>query len=295
MTLERAITTAAQTDPRTHYKSPRVLAVDDPALSQFFTHALVSSDFDIITIKHDDLFKDAFRERFDLIITSPRTSAEEDIELLECLQMWRGEGVKVIILTQESTPETVIAALRASAFALFSIPFDYGSFLGMVERALNVPLWNDEIEVVSAKPEWIALRVRCGLIAAERLLQYGYELKLDVSDSVRDTILHSFRELLLNAMEHGGRFNPLLKIDVGYLRTETMILYYIRDPGSGFDTAQAIANGQASANDPLASVAARIEKGLRAGGFGIHLANQMLDSLIYNEYGNEVVLIKNLH
>ena len=50
-----------------------------------------------------------------------------------------------------------------------------------------------------------------------------------------------------------------------------------------------------SAQDPLGNVAARIKQGLRPGGFGIHLANQMLDSLVYNEYGNEVVLIKNLH
>ena len=119
-------------------------------------------------------------------------------------------------------------------------------------------------------------------------------LKIDMPNQARDTILLSFRELLINAMEHGGRFNPSLKVDVGYLRTNKMILYYIRDPGGGFDSAKAITEGKATAEDPLASVAARIEKGLRPGGFGIHLANEMLDSLIYNEYGNEVVLIKNL-
>lgn len=289
------MTAAAQPLTCRQSNIPRVLAVRDSALIPFFGHELFSSEFEIIPTTPDDLFRNAFKERFDLIITSPRSSTEQDLELLQSLQTWRGQGVKVIILAQQSTPEEVIAALRASAFALFSLPLEYGSFLGMVERALNVPLWNDEIEVVSAKPDWIALRVRCGLIAAERLLQYGHELKLDVSETVRDTILHSFRELLLNAMEHGGRFNPLLKVDVGYLRTDTMILYYLRDPGRGFDTAQAIADGQAFADDPLASVAERVEKGLRAGGFGIHLANQMLDSLVYNQYGNEVVLIKNLH
>jgi anti-sigma regulatory factor (Ser/Thr protein kinase) len=37
-----------------------------------------------------------------------------------------------------------------------------------------------------------------------------------------------------------------------------------------------------------------MEKGLRPGGFGIQLANEMLDSVVYNEQGNEVVLIKHL-
>ena len=132
------------------------------------------------------------------------------------------------------------------------------------------------------------------MVTAERLLQYGYQLKVDLPNQVRDTILLSFRELLLNAMEHGGRFNPALKVDVGYLRTNKMILYFIRDPGGGFDSAKALVDAKATASDPLGSVAARIEKGLRPGGFGLHLANEMLDSLVYNEYGNEVILIKNL-
>lgn len=214
--------------------------------------------------------------------------------MLRCLQKWRGEGIKVIILTPESTPEDVIAALRAHAFALFTVPFDYGDFIHMVETALSVPVWNDGIEILSAKPDWISFRVRCSMITAERLLQYGKQLKIDIPEPVRDTIMLSFRELLLNAMEHGGRFSPLLKVDVGYLRTERLVVYYIRDPGPGFDSAQALSESKRNVEDPLASVAARIEKGLRPGGFGIHLANEMLDSVVYNEHGNEVVLIKHL-
>jgi anti-sigma regulatory factor (Ser/Thr protein kinase) len=275
-------------------KVRRVLAVDDPALREFMVHAEFSSEFELVKVTPESFLKVAFRERFDLIITSPRTTVQEDLELLQYLQRWRGDGVKLIILAPPTTPEEVISALRASAFAVFSIPIDLGAFTAIVETAISIPVWKDGIEVVSAKPEWIALRVRCSMVTVERLLQYGYQLKIDIPDQVRETILLSFRELLINAMEHGGRFNPSLKVDVGYLRTSKMVLYYIRDPGGGFDSAKAIAEGKATAEDPLGSVAARIEKGLRPGGFGIHLANEMLDSLVYNEYGNEVVLIKNL-
>jgi anti-sigma regulatory factor (Ser/Thr protein kinase) len=268
--------------------------VDDPSLREFMVYAEFSTEFELVKATLQSFFGVAFHERFDLIITSPRTSVEQDIELLQCLQKWRGDGVKVIILAPPATPEEVIAALRAHAFAVFTIPFDYGAFTAIVEAAVSVPIWKDGIEVLSAKPEWISLRVRCSMVTAERLLQYGYLLKVDIPAQVRDTVLLSFRELLLNAMEHGGRFNPTLKVDVGYLRTSSMILYYLRDPGAGFDTAKAITDAKATAEDPLASVAARIQKGLRPGGFGIQLANQMLDSLVYNELGNEVVLIKYL-
>jgi len=276
-------------------KIRRVLAVDDPSLREFMVHAEYSTEFELVKCTVEQCFSAAFGERFDLIITSPRTPVVHDIELLRCLQQWRGDGVKAIILAPQTTPEDVIAALRAHAFAIFSIPFDYGAFTAIVEAAISVPVWNDGIEVVSAKPDWISLRIRCSLITVERLLQYGHELKIDIPNEVRETVLLSFRELLLNAMEHGGRFNPALKVDVGYLRTDSMILYYIRDPGPGFDSVKTIADAKSSADDPLTSVAARIQKGLRPGGFGIQLANQMLDTLVYNEYGNEVVLIKNLH
>lgn len=288
------MSTAVQSLPFLLPKSPRVLAVKDPSLERFVSDAQKSAEFQVVRTTYEEFFATAFHERFDLIITSPHTSADQDIELLRCLQTWRGEGVKVIILAPESTPQDVITALRAHAFALFSIPFDYGGFISMVETALSVPVWNDGIEVVSARTDWIALRVRCSRVAAERLLQYGHQLKVDIPEPVRDMIMLSFRELLLNAMEHGGRFNSLLKVDVGYLRTERLIIYYIRDPGPGFDSTQAIVDANKNAQDPLASVAARIEKGLRPGGYGIYLANQMLDSVVYNEHGNEVVLIKHL-
>jgi anti-sigma regulatory factor (Ser/Thr protein kinase) len=34
--------------------------------------------------------------------------------------------------------------------------------------------------------------------------------------------------------------------------------------------------------------------GLRPGGFGILVAKQLVDEMFYNEYGNEVLLIKHL-
>ena len=289
------MSTAAQSIPLITPKVPRVLAVDEPCLHRFLADSRMSSELQVIQTTHEDFFNAAFQERFELIITSPRTSAGQDIELLLCLQKWRGQGVKVIILAPESTPQDAIAALRAHAFALFSIPFAYENFIHMVEIALNVPMWNDGIEVVSAKPEWISLRVRCSMITAERLVQFGHQLKVDVPEPVRDTIMLAFRELLLNAMEHGGRFNSLLKVDIGYLRTERLVIYYIRDPGPGFDSEAAMSEGKKNAQDPLASVAARIEKGLRPGGFGMHLARELLDAVVYNEYGNEVVLIKHLN
>jgi hypothetical protein len=53
----------------------------------------------------------------------------------------------------------------------------------------------------------------------------------------------------------------------------------------------AIANAP---DDPLAHAEVRGQLGLRPGGFGMLMTRQMVDELIYNEKGNEVLLIKHL-
>jgi anti-sigma regulatory factor (Ser/Thr protein kinase) len=71
------------------------------------------------------------------------------------------------------------------------------------------------------------------------------------------------------------------------------MMFYVRDPGAGFRrealTNAAIAN---PADDPTAHIVQREAEGLRPGGYGLLLASGTVDELIYNEIGNEVLLIK---
>ena len=92
-------------------------------------------------------------------------------------------------------------------------------------------------------------------------------------------------------MEHGGRFDPDKVVEVAAVRTERTIVYYVRDPGPGFrpEAMEHAASDDPSA-DPLAHIEKRLEQGLRPGGFGILMAKNVVDELIYSEHGNEVVL-----
>ena len=105
----------------------------------------------------------------------------------------------------------------------------------------------------------------------------------------------AFRELLMNAMEHGAGFDPEKVVYVTAARTTRAIVYYFRDPGPGFDRA-ALAHTRdvGSADDPLTHLEHRADKGKRAGGFGMLLVREIVDELVYNERGNEVMLIKHL-
>jgi anti-sigma regulatory factor (Ser/Thr protein kinase) len=69
----------------------------------------------------------------------------------------------------------------------------------------------------------------------------------------------------------------------------------MRDPGKGFSLAAirhaAVCNPEDS---PTRHVEIRAEQGQRPGGFGILMASKLVDELLYNERGNEVMFVKNL-
>jgi anti-sigma regulatory factor (Ser/Thr protein kinase)/ActR/RegA family two-component response regulator len=231
--------------------------------------------------------------RFDLILTSEKSSGKEDVELLRRLRAARPH-TRLIILTDESAPSYVIASMREHAFSYFSKPFSLDALAEMVHLASEQPCWDDGIEVVSATPEWIRLNVRCDQPTADRLIQFLHEIA-DLPEVESNKVAVAFREILLNAMEHGGKFRPDQYVQISYVRAKHMVLCRIKDPGEGFtlDEIQhaAVANPP---DDPIRHAAYREERGMRPGGYGILLAQKLVDELIYNEEGNEVLLVKYL-
>jgi len=274
----------------------RILLVDpDEALAEALrtTPQLEGASVDVAAGDADALHRLRVLA-YEVVLTSPRTPVEEDLAFLEEARLAR-PGVRPIVLSEDAAPEQVIAALRSRVFAFFSAPWDVPEIVDMTRRALEATEWHEGIEVVSALPEWIALRVNCGLLSAERLVRFLTELRRDVPEADRDGALFAFREILLNAMEHGGGFNPGLVVEVSAVRTERTIVYYVKDPGSGFDPARlphaASAGGE---RDLLAHVEEREQLGMRPGGFGLLLARKIVDEMILSERGNEVLLIKHV-
>jgi len=229
---------------------------------------------------------------YDLVLTDPKTSMEEDLALIEEMRVIR-PGLRSIILAPETTPEEVIAALRAHIFACFSTPFNTAEVAAMIVLALEQDHWRDAIEVTSSLPNWIQLCVACNLINGERLVRFMTEYRSDLPEEERGDLMSAFREVLMNAMEHGAGFDDEKVLHLSAARTKRAIVYHFRDPGSGFDQATlpqaAVSNPP---DQPLAHLEYRAEHGMRPGGFGILIAKQLVDELVYNERGNEVVMIK---
>jgi anti-sigma regulatory factor (Ser/Thr protein kinase) len=199
----------------------------------------------------------------------------------------------MIILSERSTPEDVIASLRENAFSYFRPPFDRVLLADMVHQAISEPCWDDGIEVISATPNWIRLMARCTLVTADRLVQFLRQAELPEAE--KEDLAVAAHEMLLNAMEHGGKFDPNHYVEISYLRTRRAVACRVKDPGQGFsfEELRHAAVGS-SPEDLLSHMAVREDQGLRPGGFGILLAQKLVDELIYDEHGNDVIIIKYL-
>jgi CheY-like chemotaxis protein len=201
---------------------------------------------------------------------------------------------KIIIMTSDGTPETVLRAVREQAYEYVNKPFPPKEAVELAERALKQNA-SPPIEVISAKPHWVELLIPCTREAAERVQSFLLQLEADLPDDLRNRIGLSFRELLLNAVEWGGKLDPNRKVRIAHVRSSRMLLYRVADPGPGFsfESLSHAAVGQ-SPEDPVAHVAVRNQLKMRPGGFGIALTRAMADELIYNEAQNEVIFIKYL-
>jgi anti-sigma regulatory factor (Ser/Thr protein kinase) len=204
-------------------------------------------------------------------------------------------ALKCIVLAHHSTPEKVIAALRARVFACFTPPFDCHEISNLARQAASDSKIGEDIEILSARPGWVSVRVNSRLITAERLLSFAKELSAQLPDEAKQDILQALREILLNAMEHGAAFNPDQSVEVTGIRTKRAMVFRVRDPGAGFrEESLSHAAFTSDSEDPMAHIAQREEEGMRAGGYGLLLAKGTVDELIYNEIGNEAILIKYL-
>jgi ActR/RegA family two-component response regulator/anti-sigma regulatory factor (Ser/Thr protein kinase) len=228
----------------------------------------------------------------DVVVSDPSTTVDEDLALAKEVRCLR-PAARMIVLAPHATHAELVEAIRAHVFACFTPPFDYDDLAAMVSSALEVDGWKDGIQVVSGLPHWLTLRVSCHLLTAERLVRFITELQPATPSTDRDLLMSAFRELLLNAMEYGAGFDAEKVVEVTAARTARAIVYHFKDPGAGFDRGDlAHAAASVSPEAVMAAAAQRVERGLRPGGFGMLIARQVADEIVYNESGNEVILIK---
>lgn len=271
------------------------LVIDSgPELNDLLTGVLTQEGWSIEhAANNEDALELAKRDPFDLIITGRKTRGPDDVEILRRIRGSRPH-VRLIILTDEWTPGDVLTAMREGAFSYFCAPFQPETLAETVRAAMDEACWDDGIEVLSATTEWVRVMARCDLETANRLVLFLQNVRdPNISEDDRADIVAAFREILLNAMEHGGHFDPSQHVEISFVKARRAVICRVKDPGRGFSQEELRhAANTKTPEDLLSHLAVREEKGMRPGGFGLLLARNLVDELIYSEQGNEVVLVK---
>jgi len=244
-------------------------------------------------VDNQDALSVSREKTFDLVITGRKTRGPEDIELLRKIRSARPH-LRLIILTDKWTPGDIISAMREGAFSYFVAPFEASALAEMVHAAMAEPYWDDGIEILSATPAWVRLTARCDLLTANRLVQFLHGFG-GIPQVDKNQVISAFREILINAMEHGAHFDSSQHVEISFIRARRAIACRVKDPGQGFSLEELRHAAVGSSPEDLFShMAVREEQGLRPGGFGILLVKRLVDELIYDEKGNDVVLVKYL-
>jgi CheY-like chemotaxis protein/anti-sigma regulatory factor (Ser/Thr protein kinase) len=273
----------------------RILVVDDDDTTRLVIRkVLAKAGLTVSEAKDGVEALEALRNgRFDLMLLDVWMPRMTGLDLLAELRSV-DQAPRVIVMTSDDAPETLLKAVREQAFDYVHKPVEPSKLLMSVREALDAPE-PPRIEVISARSDWVELMVPCSREAVNRIEGVMARLETNLPPELRESIGFAFRELAMNAVEWGGKLDPTRKVRISCLRAKRMILYRIADPGVGFKIEELphAAIGQ-PADDPIAHMQVREAKGLRPGGFGLLSVRSSVDELLYNEQRNEVVFVKYL-
>jgi two-component system, OmpR family, response regulator len=272
-----------------------LLLIDaDPAVRNQIAGVLGREDRDIQYVDDGRDALNVLRSKpVDVVLAGQGRNGFDGLKLLRQVRSVRPDTK--MIITGAPDPQRIISAIRQRAFSYFHTPLPAAPLADMVQHALCATAWQDDIRVMSARPEWITLEVRCKIDAAERTTHFIREMTADLPSQTCEDVGSAFRELLNNGIEHGGKNDPRKRVRASLLRTHRFVIGHIHDPGSGFSMDflphAAISN---PADSPTRHVEIRAEEGKRPGGFGILMTRNLVDELLYNERGNAVLFVKYL-
>ncbi|MGD0776719.1 MAG: response regulator, partial [Candidatus Solibacter sp.] len=211
-----------------------LLLIDaDPAVQRYLSGLLQRDDREIRQVPGSKEALDLLRAGpFDLVLAGQGNNGFDGLKLLRRVRSIR-PATKVIV-TGDPEPQRILAAIRQRAFGYLHRPLAPGPLSELVQQALDCDTWQDDIRVVSARAEWITLDVRCKIDAADRTTHFLREITAHLSVQAGEDVASAFRELLMNAIEHGGRYDPNKRVRTNILHTARSIIVHIHDPGSGF-------------------------------------------------------------
>jgi DNA-binding response OmpR family regulator len=278
--------------------SPTVLIAEDDAAARSGLAQLITNAGYHVTTAADgrEALDQVDRTRPGVVLLDIWMPHLNGLQVLSELKA-RPSRPRVIVMTADDTPETVLLTLRQDAYQFISKPIELQPLLHLLrdvkETAAVEPA--PSIVVLSARAGWVELLLPCTQEVADRIESYVASLEMDLPDNIRASVGMVFKELLLDAMGGEGHFDPHRRVRIACLRAKRMLMFRIADAGYGFRASDiGLSNDTAGPDqrqDQPAAVDMTAAPALRP---GLLLARELADELLVNERRDEVVFVKYL-
>ena len=134
---------------------------DDRATRHLLTGLLKAANFSVTAAQDGaNALRHLKRQSVDLMLLDiwmPRMNG------LEVLARLRSEPArpKVVVMTSDDTPETLLQAVREQAYQYVTKPVEPKALVELLRHVLATAPVSPPIEVISAKPSWVELLVPC--------------------------------------------------------------------------------------------------------------------------------------
>ena len=196
-----------------------ILVADDDQTTRFaISSMLKKAGYAVTAVKNGaEALRNIERRSFDLAFLDIWMPELNGLEVLARVRAGESHP-KIVIMTSDGTPETLLRAVREQAYEYLSKPFPPKEAVQVAQRVLKENA-SPPIEVISAKTHWVELLIPCTREAAGRIQSFLMKLEADLPDDLRTTIGLAFSELLLNAVEWGGKLDPNRKVRIAHIRS----------------------------------------------------------------------------
>jgi CheY-like chemotaxis protein len=290
-----------------------ILVADDSAVDQHLIGGLLASDPDLnvtFAAHGKDALEQMARALPDLVVTDLHMPEMDGFQLLSAV-MNQYPLVPVILVTSQGSEEIAVQALEKGAASYVPKRMLARHLLDTVTRVLAVSdqrrsraqllegmqRFDCEFELNSygrlVTPLVTYLqdnlmhmglcgeteRIRIGVALQEALINAWYHGNLEVSSELREEDPKRFVELIEERRQIAPYCQRVVRVEARLCRAEAT--FVIRDEGPGFDVSMV--------PDPTAP--GNLNK---VGGRGLLLMRTFMNSVLFNDAGNQVTLIKRL-
>src|SRR5580704_719200 len=131
----------------------KILIADDDRTTRLFLSEIMKTAGYAVTVASDgkEALKKLKKGKFDLVLLDVWMPNMNGIEVLTALRQ-EAAPPKVVIMTTDGTPETVLKAIREQAFRYMKKPIDPDALIDTVQQAIAAKPETLPIEVISARP-----------------------------------------------------------------------------------------------------------------------------------------------